>query len=373
MDRDTTNRLLDMYTNLLNYTYNSYLHTNNTIQHIELGIRDLIRQNSHRQNQPIPYMSYNSHTSRNVNSAGGYATGAGAGGYATGAGAGGYATGVGAGAGAGAGANNNRTTWTNRNGVNTRTHTHTQRSRMGDYLSPILTTVFNVDNLSPVVVRPTQTQIETATEIIPFDENMAHNTCPITQSLFQSTDRIARIKQCGHCFIEASLNDWFNQSVRCPVCRYDIREYPRQDISSRTSSDGDIRRNTIRPTRTGTTTVGTTSAGTTTAGTTTDLSNNHTQTVNNVLDIFTNQISESFRQYFMDNDGSFNSLDNGIINIEYVIHPIANLSSPTSSITRLMNPDIDDQTRNRLNGVIHNEADEADEADDVDSDDYGVD
>jgi len=56
MDRDTTNRMLDMYTNLLNYTYNSYLHTNNTIQHIELGIRDLIRQNSHRQNQPIPYI-----------------------------------------------------------------------------------------------------------------------------------------------------------------------------------------------------------------------------------------------------------------------------------------------------------------------------
>jgi len=159
---------------------------------------------------------------------------------------------------------------------------------------------------------------------------MPHNTCPITQSPFQSTDRITRIKQCGHCFIEDSLNDWFNQSVRCPVCRYDIREYPRQYVSSHTSSVGDIRRNNNRPTRrrNGTTTAGTTNARTTnartttagttnarttnarttTVGTTTDLSNNHTQTVNNLLDIFTNQISESFRQYFMENDGSFTPL-----------------------------------------------------------------
>jgi hypothetical protein len=63
-------------------------------------------------------------------------------------------------------------------------------------------------------------------------------------------------------------------------------------------------------------------------------------------------------------------LDNGIINIEYVIHPIANLSSPTASIARLMNPIISDQTTHQLNGVIH---DEADDADDVESDDYSVD
>ena len=50
--------------------------------------------------------------------------------------------------------------------------------------------MFNVDNLTPVVVRPTASHIETATERIPFDENMVHTSCPITQSPFQSSDRI---------------------------------------------------------------------------------------------------------------------------------------------------------------------------------------
>jgi hypothetical protein len=403
MERDTMNRLLDMYTNLLNYTYNSYIHTNNTIQHIELGIRDLTRQSSQRNqtsqssqssqssqrhNQPIPYMAYNSHTTRNVNG-----------------GIGGYT----------AGANNNRTARMNREGANTRAHI--QHTHIDDYLTPILTTFFNTDNLSPIVVRPTQTQIELATELVPFEENMAHNTCPITQSPFQSTDRIRRIKHCGHCFIELGLNDWFNQSVRCPVCRYDIREYSTQNRpSSSTRSVEDIGRNFTRTatgttatgttatgtTTTGTTTTGTTATGTTTTGTTTtgttadntftdirrnrwpntinttDLSNirhnitnsQNNNDINNLLNIFTNQISESVRQYFTNNDGSHNSLENGTINIEYIFQPISNPPNNSDSIRRIINTDVDIHANDDDND---DDDDDDDDNEDVDANDYSVD
>ena len=34
-----------------------------------------------------------------------------------------------------------------------------------------------------------------------------------------------KINYCGHIFSENGLRQHFNNSVRCPICRYDIREY----------------------------------------------------------------------------------------------------------------------------------------------------
>ena len=84
-----------------------------------------------------------------------------------------------------------------------------------------------------VVVRPTQRQINNATRIIIYRDNLSliNTRCPITMEDFVNGDRICMIRQCRHCFRESAIMGWFQSSVRCPVCRYDIRETSLPDIS----------------------------------------------------------------------------------------------------------------------------------------------
>jgi hypothetical protein len=45
---------------------------------------------------------------------------------------------------------------------------------------------------------------------------------------------ICRIKHCSHSFKQAAIVDWFRRNVRCPVCRFDIRETGRQNAERST-------------------------------------------------------------------------------------------------------------------------------------------
>ena len=85
----------------------------------------------------------------------------------------------------------------------------------------------NFDFLTPVIVRPSARQIENATELAIFNtiESPQNRTCPITQDNFQDNDTVRRIKYCGHIYKDDSLMTWFHSNVRCPLCRYDIRNY----------------------------------------------------------------------------------------------------------------------------------------------------
>jgi len=40
---------------------------------------------------------------------------------------------------------------------------------------------------------------------------------------FNPTDQVRQINHCGHIFLPNEFNEWFQTNVRCPVCRYDIR------------------------------------------------------------------------------------------------------------------------------------------------------
>jgi hypothetical protein len=59
--------------------------------------------------------------------------------------------------------------------------------------------------------------------------------CPISMEHFMEGDSILQIRSCGHRFKEAPLLIWFRRDSRCPICRYDIRNYTSSasvDISS---------------------------------------------------------------------------------------------------------------------------------------------
>jgi len=75
-----------------------------------------------------------------------------------------------------------------------------------------------------VVVSPSPEQITRATETYSYHIGEETNTqCPITLDEFQENESVCRIRHCGHTFRENALRNWFQQNVRCPVCRYDIR------------------------------------------------------------------------------------------------------------------------------------------------------
>jgi len=90
-----------------------------------------------------------------------------------------------------------------------------------------------------VVVRPTERQITDATRNIIYNENEQYNniSCPITMEEFNNGEQVFQIRHCGHNFREEALRNWFRTNVRCPVCRYDIRDYIICDNSGNTVND----------------------------------------------------------------------------------------------------------------------------------------
>jgi len=78
-----------------------------------------------------------------------------------------------------------------------------------------------------VIVRPTREQIQAASESFEYDGmvELLNTQCPITMCEFQIGDRVRRIHYCRHSFHEESFLSWFQNHVRCPVCRHDIREH----------------------------------------------------------------------------------------------------------------------------------------------------
>lgn len=80
--------------------------------------------------------------------------------------------------------------------------------------------VINVpsDFLDSVPVTATTAQTASAIENL----EGAQGDCAICQDAITATG--VRIRQCGHKYHQACINSWLSMSVRCPVCRHDIRQ-----------------------------------------------------------------------------------------------------------------------------------------------------
>ena len=79
----------------------------------------------------------------------------------------------------------------------------------------------------PIEIFPTQTQIEAATRNVRYCDilNPINRSCPISLENFSDSDNVTVIRYCGHIFNRHQLNTWFRSNCRCPICRYDIRNY----------------------------------------------------------------------------------------------------------------------------------------------------
>ena len=86
---------------------------------------------------------------------------------------------------------------------------------------------FNSRFFDRVPVPPSNEQIQLAT-LTTYYSNIVeplNANCPITLEEFEYGSIVTLIKHCGHIFKSESLNNWFTENNRCPVCRYDVRNY----------------------------------------------------------------------------------------------------------------------------------------------------
>jgi hypothetical protein len=97
---------------------------------------------------------------------------------------------------------------------------HENNPHITDFLTTFLST--------SVPVRPTQDQINIASRLVRFGDIQAPNsaTCAISLETFDSEDNVRQLNHCGHIFFPGQFNQWFQNNVRCPVCRHDIRSMP---------------------------------------------------------------------------------------------------------------------------------------------------
>ena len=148
--------------------------------------------------------------------------------------------------------------------------------------------------LQPVEIYPTQTQIESATRIVRYSDIITPNntSCPISLANFNDSDNVTVIRHCGHIFNSVELNTWFRSNCRCPVCRYDIRNY-----------------NTREYTR--------------------DISNNSIEQENNEQNISNN--SENVSQ-----NNTYNNINNSILNdsiLNEFSNDLSNITDPTALLS----------------------------------------
>jgi len=89
--------------------------------------------------------------------------------------------------------------------------------------TPIL---FDSTFMTPVIVFPSQEQINRSSRLIMFDaiSSPINNSCPITHETFSNDEMVLQLA-CGHIFNNDAIRIWFRTNVRCPICRYDIRDY----------------------------------------------------------------------------------------------------------------------------------------------------
>ena len=74
----------------------------------------------------------------------------------------------------------------------------------------------------PIAVVPSNQQI--ADSMMELPEDSEPGTCAICQDSIQHRPDGCSLRNCGHHFHDNCITEWFSHSVRCPVCRNDIRE-----------------------------------------------------------------------------------------------------------------------------------------------------
>ena len=75
----------------------------------------------------------------------------------------------------------------------------------------------------PVPVVPTADQIESASTVYTYAQEEEDHNCPICQDSITLGESLRSLNHCHHFFHQGCIDAWLESSVRCPLCRHDIR------------------------------------------------------------------------------------------------------------------------------------------------------
>jgi hypothetical protein len=110
-----------------------------------------------------------------------------------------------------------------------------------DFINQLTQTLNQISPIAQedVVIAPTETQINRACVVMPASEaNIGEQfVCPIDLSPIEVDDTVMKIKHCGHVFRENNLRELFTRDVKCPMCRFDIREH--DEVTANYDEGGD--------------------------------------------------------------------------------------------------------------------------------------
>ncbi len=80
-------------------------------------------------------------------------------------------------------------------------------------------------NMEDVSVFPSLRTLSSASEVYRYENiETEYESCTICRERFQSNS-IVRKLHCGHIFHIGCIDTWFENNIRCPVCRSDLRDY----------------------------------------------------------------------------------------------------------------------------------------------------
>ena len=202
--------------------------------------------------------------------------------------------------------NNSSHSNNNSNSRRLRSHDNNQRENISSTFNSVFQSFFE-----PIQIFPTPTQIENAVRIARFSDIVRpiNNSCPIILERFNDNDNVSVIRNCNHIFNTSALNSWFTSNCRCPVCRYDIRNYN----ASNENTTANINENTTANINENTTANATTNA-------TTNTNTNTNATTNaNISNIQYDVTSDSVT-FDINNDDFYNNLTRLALNSLYGIN-----------------------------------------------------
>ena len=115
----------------------------------------------------------------------------------------------------------------------TNTNTNTNRASASSQMSNILSSFLNTS----VTIRPTAEQLEAASRLVRYGDidRPLSESCPISMDRFNIDDLVRQIHHCGHLFGPSQFDEWFQSNVRCPVCRFDVRNHATQSATTSSS------------------------------------------------------------------------------------------------------------------------------------------
>ena len=66
-----------------------------------------------------------------------------------------------------------------------------------------------------------------ATRVVQYSEieTPLNTSCPISLETFTPEQYVTIIRHCNHIFTTSNIQNWFLSNCRCPICRYDIRDF----------------------------------------------------------------------------------------------------------------------------------------------------